>query len=274
MKILKICMMISVFYMFFCSKTEVEKITYKGEEVFKTKSGLMYKVKEEGSGKKVKAGNHIYLKYDAKIEDGRTLGESVSYIKAGREELFSGLEEGVIGMKIGGSRKLIIPPELGLGERGENMGIPTDATLIFNVKILPENKKIYKDEEYNITPTGLIYKDIKKGIGDTPDIGETVVTHYTGWLENGEKFDSSRDRGQPISFQIPGRVIKGWNEGIRSMRKGGIRKLVIPPHLGYGEKGAPPVIPKNATLIFEIELLHIKKQKQSAGKIEEQNQKK
>ena len=115
-------------------------------------------------------------------------------------------------------------------------------------------------EEVVTTKTGLQYVDIKVGEGTLPKLGDTVVVHYTGWLEDGTKFDSSVDRGEPFSFPIGmGRVILGWDEGVGTMRVGGVRKLIIPPDLGYGARGAGGGIPPNATLIFEVELLEIRK---------------
>jgi peptidylprolyl isomerase len=109
------------------------------------------------------------------------------------------------------------------------------------------------------TSTGLKITDIVVGAGASPKTGQMVTVHYTGTLENGTKFDSSLDRGQPFIFQIGmGRVIKGWDEGVMTMKVGGKRKLVIPPELGYGARGAGGVIPPNATLIFEVELLYVK----------------
>ena len=113
------------------------------------------------------------------------------------------------------------------------------------------------------TPTGLQITDTKIGTGATPKPGQTCVMHYTGWLyqggAKGAKFDSSRDRGQPFEFPIGRqRVIAGWDEGVASMKVGGQRTLIIPPQLGYGARGAGGVIPPNATLIFEVELLDVK----------------
>jgi peptidylprolyl isomerase len=113
------------------------------------------------------------------------------------------------------------------------------------------------------TPSGLQVLDTVAGTGASPKTGETCVMHYTGWLyvngQKGQKFDSSVDRGQPFEFPIGvGRVIKGWDEGVSTMKVGGKRTLIIPPDLGYGARGAGGVIPPNATLIFEVELLGIK----------------
>lgn len=117
---------------------------------------------------------------------------------------------------------------------------------------------VAEKENVKTTESGLRYVDIEKGEGETPEKGQTVVVHYTGSLADGTKFDSSRDRDRPFSFKLgEGQVIKGWEEGISTMRVGGRRQLIIPPELGYGQKGAGGVIPPNATLIFDVELLKI-----------------
>ena len=109
------------------------------------------------------------------------------------------------------------------------------------------------------TETGLKYVDEVPGMGSLPKQGKPVQVHYTGWLENGKKFDSSVDRGEPFEFILGvGQVIKGWDEGVSTMKVGGKRKLIIPAQLGYGAKGAGGVIPPNATLIFDVELLAVK----------------
>ena len=112
------------------------------------------------------------------------------------------------------------------------------------------------------TPSGLIIDELVVGEGKTAAAGQSVSVHYTGWLlfggEKGKKFDSSKDRGDPFEFPLgAGQVIKGWDEGVQGMKVGGSRKLTIPPALGYGARGAGGVIPPNATLIFEVELLGV-----------------
>lgn len=110
------------------------------------------------------------------------------------------------------------------------------------------------------TDSGLKYVDVVVGNGASPTRGKQVKVHYTGTLENGTKFDSSLDRKQPFSFVIGvGQVIKGWDEGVMTMKVGGKRKLVIPSNLGYGPRGAGGVIPPNATLLFDVELLGVQK---------------
>ena len=113
------------------------------------------------------------------------------------------------------------------------------------------------------TGSGLQFEDTVVGSGPQPQAGQTCVMHYTGWLwvngAKGQKFDSSHDRGEPFTFPIgKGRVIRGWDEGVASMNVGGKRTLLIPPDLGYGARGAGNVIPPNATLLFEVELLGLR----------------
>lgn len=109
------------------------------------------------------------------------------------------------------------------------------------------------------TPSGLKYTDRVVGTGPSPRAGQTAVVHYTGTLVDGTKFDSSVDRGQPYEFPLGrGAVIKGWDEGVASMKVGGKRRLVVPAALGYGERGSPPKIPGGATLVFDVELLGVK----------------
>jgi FKBP-type peptidyl-prolyl cis-trans isomerase len=121
--------------------------------------------------------------------------------------------------------------------------------------VLADDKK---DEKVITTASGLKYVELKVGDGKEAKEGSTVSVHYTGTLENGKKFDSSRDRNEPFEVTIgKTRVIKGWTEGLQGMKAGGKRKLIIPPELGYGERGAGKDIPPNATLIFEIEMLKV-----------------
>jgi peptidylprolyl isomerase len=109
------------------------------------------------------------------------------------------------------------------------------------------------------TQSGLKYTDEVVGSGKQPQPGQIAVVHYTGWLSDGKKFDSSKDRNQPFQFPLgAGQVIKGWDEGVASMKVGGKRILIVPPALAYGPGGRPPVIPPNATLKFEVELLDVK----------------
>ena len=108
------------------------------------------------------------------------------------------------------------------------------------------------------TASGLVIEDMEVGTGSTAVAGKRVSVHYTGWLTDGRKFDSSKDRNDPFDFPLgAGHVIRGWDEGVQGMQEGGKRKLTIPPQLGYGSRGAGGVIPPNATLVFEVELLKV-----------------
>jgi FKBP-type peptidyl-prolyl cis-trans isomerase len=134
------------------------------------------------------------------------------------------------------------------------------ATALSAVFVLPVYAAETKVTKMITTDSGLKYTDIVVGKGMSPTKGKQVTVHYTGTLENGTKFDSSVDRKQPFKFMIGvGQVIKGWDEGVMSMKVGGKRKLVIPSNLGYGARGAGGVIPPNATLLFDVELLDVQK---------------
>ena len=137
------------------------------------------------------------------------------------------------------------------------------AVIAFSTLPAAADEKKGGESKMQKSPTGLQWEDVKVGTGATPKSGQTCAMHYTGWLweegAKGKKFDSSVDRGQPFEFPLgQGRVIKGWDEGVATMKVGGKRNLLIPPQLGYGARGAGGVIPPNATLFFEVELLGVK----------------
>ena len=181
----------------------------------------------------------------------------------GKRQVIAGWDEGIAGMKVGGKRTLVIPPHLAYGARGAGNVIPPNAVLIFEVELLgvqklPEvPKSPAKVSQYQTMSSGLQYAILAPGTGRKAKLWDTVAVHYTGWLENGTMFDSSIPRGQPIEFALGKRqVISGWEEGIRGMNVGEKRQLRIPANLAYGGSGSGNVIPPNATLIFDVELVN------------------
>ena len=215
-----------------------------------TDSGLQYTDLVVGTGETPQTGAFVKVHYTGTLVDGTQFDSSVDrgepfVFQLGVGNVISGWDEGVGSMKVGGKRRLIIPPELGYGERGAGNVIPPNATLIFEVELL------------EILTVKI--EDVVEGSGQAVEPGDTIVVHYTGTLEDGTKFDSSLDRNEPFAVQIGvGQVIPGWDQGIVGMKVGGKRLLTIPPDLAYGSRGAGGVIPPNATLIFEVELLEIK----------------
>ncbi len=229
-------------------------------------SGLQIDDITPGTGAEATAGQPVLVHYTGWLHDpsapngrGKKFDSSKDRDEPFEFDLGAGMvirgwDEGVQGMKVGGTRVLTIPPELGYGARGAGGVIPPNATLVFEVELLPQPER---------KPLQMV--DVVEGGGDVATAGRAVTVHYTGWLfdesaadQRGRKFDSSKDRGQPFRFQLgAGMVIRGWDDGVQGMKVGGTRILTIPPELGYGPRGAGGVIPPNATLVFEVELLGV-----------------
>ena len=231
-----------------------------------TETGLQYKITEQGKGEQANKGEKVKVHYTGKLENGEVFDSSIDRGKPfefelGAGRVIKGWDEGIALLKVGDKATFIIPPELGYGER--NLGkIPANSTLIFDVELL-EIVKAPKITSFDVTgieaiysQTGLKFYVIDQGEGESPKKGDMVTVHYSGYLEDGTMFDSSVERGQPFQFELgAGRVIKGWDEGVSFMKKGGKIRFVIPYNLAYGEEGRPPKIPPKADLTFDIELI-------------------
>lgn len=249
--------------------SKTEKRTIKVNQEYTTASGLKYKVTEVGKGKKVEAGDKVSVHYTGTLTNGtkfdssRDRNQPFSF-KVGAGQVIQGWDEGLQLLNVGDKAVLTIPPAIGYGSR--DMGtIPANSTLVFDIEVLDAAKPVVavpfdvKGLDTLKTASGLKYIVVKKGTGEQAAAGKTVDVHYTGYLMDGKRFDSSVERGEPISFPLgQGMVIKGWEEGIALMKVGDKMRLIIPSELGYGERGAGGVIPPNATLIFDVELMGVK----------------
>ncbi|MBN4051275.1 FKBP-type peptidyl-prolyl cis-trans isomerase [bacterium AH-315-M05] len=244
--------------------------------IITTTSGLQYVITKKGDGKKPKKGDKVVVHYTGKLTDGSVFDSSVERgqpfsFNLGVGQVIKGWDEGIALLQVGDKATFTIPPELGYGKRGSPPVIPADATLIFDVelmdvveKVAPKPKVVPKPfnvegKETVTTKSGLQYIMVKEGTGVQPVSGKQVIVHYTGYLDDGSIFDSSVERGQPLPFTLGvGQVIKGWDEGVALLKVGGKARLIIPSGLAYGAKGYPGLIPPNATLTFDVELVEVK----------------
>ena len=216
---------------------------------------------EPGKGAGAKNGDMLTMLYQGKLTNGTVFdgnmddagkpiaGKPPFSLKLGMGMVIPGWDKGLVGIKVGGVRKLSIPSELGYGVQGSGQTIPPNADLVFTVKCLD----IVKEGEELIIDT----TDIRPGFGPSVKAGDKITVHYVGTLLNGTKFDSSRDRKETLPFTVgAGQVVPGFDKGVIGMKKGGLRKLRIPPQAAYG--AAPNgAIPANSVLIFEVEIVTI-----------------
>jgi peptidylprolyl isomerase len=255
-------------------EVKVEPYNIAGKETLSTPSGLKYIIVSEGKKNAVKAskGSTVKVHYTGYFEDGKIFdssvkrGEPISFA-LGKGQVIKGWDEGLSLLKVGDKARLLIPYQLAYGEAGRSPVIPAKANLIFDVELIDVIPEV-KPELFNTagkdtltTPSGLKYIIVSEGKKDNlkAQAGKTVSVHYTGYFEDGNIFDSSVQRGQPLSFELgKGMVIKGWDEGISLMKIGDKLRLLIPWQLAYGEQGYPGVIPQKANLIFDVELMDIK----------------
>lgn len=233
-------------------------------------SGLRWATLAEGEGAEANPGDEVVVEYAGWLPNDRlfdtTMGGRPKQVELGSGTLVEGLEVGIAGMREGGRRQLVVPPELGYGASGHRR-VPPDTPLRYEVHLVevhdaadapaPTSAPTEVDE-YTTTASGLKYHDLAAGTGPAPEAGDTMLIHYTGWLaDSGDEFGTSRGR-DPLPVPLgAGQITAGLEEGLATMKVGGERQLVVPPELAYGEKGSPPEIPPDATLVYEVELVGI-----------------
>ncbi len=238
----------------------------------KTAGGISVDDFVVGEGATAVKGGEVEVHYTGYLTDGTVFDSSVPRkrpftFELGAGRVIKGWDEGVAGMKVGGKRKLIIPAALGYGERRAGK-IPPNSTLIFTIELLsftpplppPQPLTAFEGKALATKKLekGLVVIDYKLGDGPEARAGDKVSVHYRGTLKDGTEFDSSLARPRPLVFPLgQGRVIKGWDTGIAGMKVGGLRKLIIPAELAYGER-ARGKIPANADLTFTVELMALK----------------
>lgn len=247
----------------------VEDFKFKqSETVITNESGLQYADVVEGKGEPVIQKQMAIVHYSLRLDDGKKVdssrdeGRRPFRFAVGMGEVIKGWDEGLLGMKPGGVRKLRIPYELAYGEKGIDGAIPPKATLWFTVELLDTTNitTFDKDEKPVAGDGGLQYVDLLTGEGETVQSGQRVEVHYTLFNEAGKKLDSSMGRGRSaLGFRIGAEeVIPGFEKAVIGMKPGALRKVRVPSELGYGKTGSGPVKP-DETLWFFIELLQIKK---------------
>lgn len=227
-----------------------------------TDSGLKYHDLKLGRGNAVTEGGWVRFRYQAWDQDGHwwrgTLeGDQPVRSAVPNPRFVKGWSEGVLGMKRGGKRLMIIPPKLAFGNRPVT-GLEPGATLVMEVELVDILINMTPTDVTKLvtTPSGLKYQDITRGTGATPAADSVVTFHYNAWLNDLTLIDSSLLRGLPKTCYLKDQI-KGLAEGVGSMKVGGVRKLIIPPELGYGSAQHPPV-PPNSTLIYEVQLLKVR----------------
>ncbi len=224
-----------------------------------TAAGARFEITAKGNGAKIKAGQGLKMRYAIWRPNGELLDCTESnndfHISGTVDSLpYPWLGELAAELEIGGTLRAEVPEKLYPNPRSDTVW----ELQMIGVSDVPQFRKC-DPEKLKTTDSGLIYEVIEQGTGESPTAADTVSAHYTGWLlENGKMFDSSHARGEPTEFPLGG-VIKGWTEGLQLMQVGGKYLFTIPASLGYGERGAPPTIPANATLVFLVELVSIKK---------------
>ena len=258
-----------IFLFFSLSAKAQPSVKLKVDDEITTASGLKIKLTANGKGKNINKGDKVKIHFLGTLVDGRVFDNSKERNQPfefvlGMKQVIAGWDEAFLYFKLGDKAIITVPPDLGYGDV-QMAKIPAGSYLVFDIEILdvfrdfaPKQFTI-KPKEVVKAPSGLEYFIVAQGKGLKAEKGKTVEVHYTGFLENGDIFDSSVLRGQPISFRLgTGMVIPGWDEGVSFLYTGGKALLIIPYELAYGENGRPPLIPPKAKLIFNIELISVK----------------
>ncbi len=240
---------------------------YNSSDLQETESGIRFNIRQEGSGEKLTDGNRASIHYSGYLADGtlfyssRLSGEAAVF-QVGVDEFIPGFDEMIADMRNGEQRTAIIPADLAFGAQGIEGMIPANEEITMDIEVTSVISEptpwSFNDTDVIETDSGLEYVIHEEGDGARPSSGDMITVHYSGFLTNGNLFDSSVMRDQPFRFTVGrGQVIEGWDMGLQDMRVGERRTLIIPYYLAYGEDGRPPVIPPRATLIFDVELISI-----------------
>lgn len=253
-------------------------------EIVTIESGLMFKDDSLGTGREAQANDLVSVhfkgwmvpgdsvdlfadwsgdqaKQSMSLGDSKSRNQPIKFV-LNSDSFIKGTDEGIVGMKTGGTRTIIIPSELAYGETGIGF-IPPNTDLKVVVELLEVKDRIVAEmwevdpDLFKATSSGLKYAIIEEGTGSQVDSGKVVTVHYSGYLADSTMFDSSVERDEPISFPVGfGQVIPGWDEGMKLLKEGAKARFIIPPSLGYGEMQLEK-IPVNSTLIFDVELIKV-----------------
>jgi len=243
----------------------------KSHRTWTTSSGLHITEIVSGEGDRPKQGDVIGIVYTASYVDGDQFDSYTDATTPYRfrhfmHQVMPGLDEGVSTMRPGGKRILVLPPNLAFEAYPDERpaSVPVGASVRFEVEMIevlpsptPPEPWIDIDKEIVVTNSGLQYVEFRVGEGESPKKDETILVHYSGFLDDGTLFDTTYFKGVPLGFKFDEHLLEGWIEGISTMKPGGQRKLIIPPHLGYGNQGFRRTIPPNATLIYDITLIRV-----------------
>jgi len=247
----------------------IEPFNIEDKTIIKGKKKLKYYLVGQGQGPNAKFGDNAYVHFTAYLPDGTIFDSSHKKgkpvrVTVGINQVIKGWDMGLQFMSKGSKIRLIIPPKLAYGKQGFKNIVPPNTPVILDLEMVdlihpkPVKKWDIADREVVETQSGLKYIVFEQGEGDIIENDNIVEVHYSGYFTNGELFDSSVKRFEPIRFPIGvNAVIDGWDEGLKLMRKGSKFQLIIPSHLAYGENGAPPQIPPNTDLIFDIEVIDV-----------------